>query len=77
MHRSAADPLEQVLGPFPCVRISRLPYDTNLEDVLVFFQGLVVLDVVVLPHPYSQHGPGGEAFVVFGNPMDFQLALQR
>ena len=77
MHRNAGDHLEQFLGPFPCVRLSRLPFETNIEDVLVFFQGLLVLDVVVLPHPYSQHGTGGEAFVVFGNPMDFQLALQR
>lgn len=76
MHRNA-DPLEQFLGPFPCVRISRLPFETSPEDILLIFQGLVVLDLVILPHSYSQHGPGGEAFVVFGNPMDFQLALQR
>jgi len=69
------DPLEQVLGPFPCVRLHGLPIDSNLEDVLVFFQGLVVLDVVVVHDSYGQ-GPG-EAFVVFANPMDFQMALQR
>ena len=23
------------------------------------------------------HGNGGEAFVVFGNPIDFQMALER
>jgi heterogeneous nuclear ribonucleoprotein F/H len=72
-----SDPLETVLGPFPCVRIRGLPFDSNLEDVLVFFQGLVVLDVVVLPHSYNHQGTVGEAFVVFGNPMDFQMALQR
>jgi len=73
----SGDPLETVLGPFPCARMRGLPYDTSLEDVLVFFQGLVVLDVVVVPHSYVQHAAGGEAFVVFGNPMDFQMALQR
>lgn len=77
MQQRSSDPLETVLGPFPCVRIRGLPFNANLEDVLVFFQGLVVLDVVVLPQSYNQHGPGGEAFVVFGNPMDFQMALQR
>ena len=72
-----ADPLETVLGVFPCVRIRGLPFDASLEDVLVLLRGLVVLDVVVVPHSYHQHGTGGEAFVVFGNPMDFQMALQR
>jgi len=76
IHRSS-DPLEAVLGPFPCVRIRGLPLDASLEDVLFIFQGLVVLDVVVLPHSYSTHGNGGEAFVVFGNPIDFQMALER
>lgn len=76
MQRSS-DPLETVLGPFPCVRMRGLPFDTNPEDVLVFFQGLMVLDVVVLPKPYNQLGHSGEAFVVFGNPIDFQMALQR
>jgi len=69
------DPLEQVLGPFPCARLRGLPIESSLEDVLVFFQGLVVLDVVVVHDSYG-HG-AGEAFVVFANPMDFQMALQR
>jgi hypothetical protein len=73
----ASDPLETVLGPFPCVRMRGLPFDTNLEDVLVFFQGLMVLDVVVVSNSYNQPGYSGEAFVVFGNPIDFQMALQR
>jgi hypothetical protein len=72
----STDPLESVLGPFPCVRIRGLPFDTSLEDILIFFHGLVVLDVV-FPQAYVQHGAGGEAFVVFGNPIDFQMALQR
>jgi len=72
---SMGDPLEQVLGPFPCARLRGLPIESSLEDVLVFFQGLVVLDVVVVHDTYG-HGLG-EAFVVFANPMDFQMALQR
>lgn len=79
--QSAIDPLESVLGPFPCARLRGLAYEASLEDVLVFFQGLVVLDVVVVP-VFAAAGPdakaeAGEAFVVFANPMDFQMALQR
>ena len=48
--------------------------DASVEDVLVFFHGFVVLDIVVVPHAYN--GPG-EAFVLFSNLADFQVALQR
>jgi len=69
------DPLEAVLGPFPCARLRGLPFDAMPEDVLAFFQGLVVLDVVVVDNSFGRGS--GEAFVVFANPMDFQMALQR
>lgn len=65
----STDPLEAVLGRFPCARLRNIPYDITIEDILMLFQGLVVIDVVL-------HG-GGDAFVVFANPMDFQMALQR
>lgn len=65
----STDPLEAVLGPFPCTRLRNLPYDVTLEDILVLFQGLIVIDVIL--------AGGGEAFVIFANPMDFQMALQR
>lgn len=65
----STDPLEAVLGPFPCSRLRNLPYDVTLEDILVLFQGLIVIDVIL--------AGGGEAFVLFANPMDFQMALQR
>jgi len=68
------DPLENILGPFPVVKLRGLPFEAALEDVLVFFQGLLILDVIL----GSYNGRGtGEAFVVFGNPVDFQMALQR
>jgi len=69
---ASMDPLEALLGPFPCARARGLPFEATLEDVLVFFQGLVVIDVVLVSHEES-----GEAFVVFANPMDFQMGLQR
>lgn len=74
------DPMENLLGPFPCVRLRNMPYDANIEDVLLFFQGLMILDVVILPPPvYSgQHQVRySEAFVLFANPSDFQMAFQR
>jgi len=46
-----------------------LPFDATLEDILILFQGLVVIDVVLIGQ--------GEAFVIFANPMDYQMALQR
>jgi heterogeneous nuclear ribonucleoprotein F/H len=65
----STDPLEAILGPFPCARLRNLPFDASIEEILQLFQGLVVIDVVVIGH--------GEAFVIFANPMDFQMALQR
>jgi hypothetical protein len=56
-------------SPFPCARLNRLPFDATLEDILILFQGLVVIDVVLVGQ--------GEAFVIFANPMDYQMALQR
>jgi hypothetical protein len=55
--------------PFPCARLRSLPFDATLEDILILFQGLVVIDVVLVGQ--------GEAFVIFANPMDYQMALQR
>ncbi|GMI00381.1 hypothetical protein TrLO_g8454 [Triparma laevis f. longispina] len=64
------DPLEAVLGVFPAVRIRGLPFTATLEDVLMFFQGLVVVDVVL-------DKVKNEGVVLFANPMDFQMALGR
>ena len=75
----SSDPLENILGVFPCARLRGLPFKTSLEDVLVFFQGLVILDVVVVDNDQNNDNVVGmgEAFVVFANPLDFQMALQR
>lgn len=71
---NSMDPLESILGPFPVAKLRGMPFEAALEDVLVFFQGLLILDVIL----GSNNGRGtGEAFVVFGNPIDFQMALQR
>lgn len=73
----STDMLEQVLGVFPCVRLRGLPFNATIEDVLVFFQGLVVLDIVVVASADDERKGTGEAFVILGNHMDFQMALQR
>ncbi|GKY95560.1 hypothetical protein MPSEU_000517500 [Mayamaea pseudoterrestris] len=65
----STDPLEAILGPFPCARLRNLFFDASVEDILHLFQGLLVIDVLLIGH--------GEAFVIFANPMDFQMALQR
>jgi hypothetical protein len=65
----STDPLEAVLGRFPCASLRNLPFDASIEVVLQLFQGLVVIDIVSVGD--------GEAYVVFANPMDFQMALQR
>jgi RNA recognition motif. (a.k.a. RRM, RBD, or RNP domain) len=65
----STDPLEAILGTFPCARLRNLPYDVSIEDLLILFQGLVVIDVLLVER--------GMAFVVFANPMDFQMGLQR
>lgn len=74
----SSDPLETFLGVFPCARLRGLPFQATLEDVLVFFQGFVILDVVLVGTCQNNDGVvSGEAFVVFANPLDFQMALQR
>ena len=60
---------EAYLGPFPCIKVSNLPFDVSMEDILMLFHGFVVIDVLIR----RSH----EAFVVFANPMDFQMAMQR
>lgn len=60
---------EALLGPFPCVKVSNLPLEVSMEDILILFQGFVVIDVFLFR--------SNEAFVVFANAMDFQMAMQR
>ena len=70
---ASTDPLEAVLGPFPCARLRNLPFDVTTEDILILFQGLVIIDVVLVEGSVES----AEAFVIFANPMDYQMALQR
>ena len=42
------DPLELLLGSFPCARIWGIPYEVTPEDILVFFRGLVIIDIALV-----------------------------
>ena len=50
--------------PFPVVRLRGLPYDATENDVAAFFQGLDVVDVVML---WRGQRLTGEAFVLLPN----------
>ena len=60
--------------PFPVVKLRGLPFDCSETDVAEFFHGLDIVDVLFL------HKSGkltGEAFCVFGYPLQVDFALQR
>eukprot|EP00638_Chattonella_subsalsa_P000858 CAMPEP_0117758514 /NCGR_PEP_ID=MMETSP0947-20121206/15428_1 /TAXON_ID=44440 /ORGANISM="Chattonella subsalsa, Strain CCMP2191" /LENGTH=307 /DNA_ID=CAMNT_0005578725 /DNA_START=87 /DNA_END=1010 /DNA_ORIENTATION=+ len=71
----STDELDQILGPFPCVKVRGLPFECQMQDIVMFFEGLVIVDICL---PKRADGRvTGEGFVVFANPMDTQMALQR
>ncbi|KAK1361576.1 Heterogeneous nuclear ribonucleoprotein F [Heracleum sosnowskyi] len=62
------------LSTFPVVRLRGIPFDCTDIDVFKFFDGLDVVDVLLV----NKNGRfSGEAFVVFAGPMQADLALQR
>mmetsp|Transcript_2523 Transcript_2523/g.3714 ORF Transcript_2523/g.3714 Transcript_2523/m.3714 type:complete len:314 (-) Transcript_2523:282-1223(-) len=69
------DPLEDVLGTFPVVRVRGMPFEASVEDILNFFHGALILDVVMITRCDGR--TTGEALVLFTNPMDLNLAISR
>lgn len=59
---------------FPVVRIRGLPFNCTESDVYDFFRGLDVVDVLLT---HKQGRFSGEAYCVFGLPMQVELALHR
>ncbi|KAL3850125.1 hypothetical protein ACJIZ3_012007 [Penstemon smallii] len=60
--------------PFPVVRLRGLPFDCEEAEVVDFFHGLDVIDVLFV------HKGGkfiGEAYCVLGYPLQIDFALQR
>lgn len=35
---AGADMLEEILGPFPVVRLRGLPFEAQMRDIILFFQ---------------------------------------
>lgn len=63
-----------VAPPFPVVRLRGLPYDCSESEIVDFFRGLDVIDVLFV------HKGGkftGEAYCVLGYPLQIDFALQR
>eukprot|EP01098_Paradermamoeba_levis_P005604 TRINITY_DN2361_c0_g2_i2.p1 TRINITY_DN2361_c0_g2~~TRINITY_DN2361_c0_g2_i2.p1 ORF type:complete len:239 (+),score=69.14 TRINITY_DN2361_c0_g2_i2:176-892(+) len=60
---------------FPVVKLRGLPYTATVEDVLMFFSGLEVLDVY-LPGETGR-ASHGDGFVLFSSPLYLQYALQK
>lgn len=59
---------------FPAVRLRGLPFNCTESDVYEFFAGLDVVDVLLT---HKQGRFSGEAYCVFGAPMQVDFALQR
>ncbi|KAH7315861.1 hypothetical protein KP509_21G068400 [Ceratopteris richardii] len=59
---------------FPVVRLRGLPFDCRESDVHEFFAGLDIVDVLLV---HRRGRFSGEAYVVFGAPLQVDFALQR
>ncbi|KAJ3670213.1 hypothetical protein LUZ60_010537 [Juncus effusus] len=60
--------------PFPVVRLRGLPFDCSEADVIDFFQGLDLLDILFV-HKIGRFT--GEAFCVLAYPLQVDFAIQR
>ncbi|AEE76436.1 unnamed protein product [Arabidopsis thaliana] len=60
--------------PFPAVRLRGLPFDCAELDVVEFFHGLDVVDVLFV---HRNNKVTGEAFCVLGYPLQVDFALQK
>eukprot|EP01041_Mallomonas_annulata_P012439 gene12439-26172_t len=68
------DPLEDVLGIFPCVKLRGLPFEATVGDILIFFQPISVLDIIFF---VKDGKTTGEAVVLFSSVSQCESALQR
>ncbi|XP_008786144.1 heterogeneous nuclear ribonucleoprotein F-like [Phoenix dactylifera] len=60
--------------PFPVVRLRGLPFDCSEADVIDFFCGLDILDILFV-HKGGRFS--GEAFCVLAYPLQVDFAIQR
>ncbi|XP_010545588.1 PREDICTED: heterogeneous nuclear ribonucleoprotein F isoform X2 [Tarenaya hassleriana] len=61
-------------APFPVVRLRGLPFNCTELDVVEFFRGLDVVDILFV---HKNHKFTGEAFCVLGYPLQIDFALQK
>ncbi|XP_071700968.1 uncharacterized protein [Rutidosis leptorrhynchoides] len=74
MYNSPAYSYMNQPSAFPVVRLRGLPFDCTETDIIEFFNGLDVVDVLFL----HKHGKfGGEGFCVLGYAFQVEFALQR
>lgn len=73
-HQPISDPLEDVLGIFPCVKLRGLPFEATVGDILIFFNGITVLDVIFF---VKEGKTTGEAVVLFSSMPHYEAGLQR
>ncbi|XP_011090022.1 RNA-binding protein sym-2 isoform X2 [Sesamum indicum] len=60
--------------PFPVVRLRGLPFDCAEAEIVDFFHGLDVVDILFV---HKGGKPTGEAYCVLGYPLQIDFALQR
>ncbi|XP_078442549.1 RNA-binding (RRM/RBD/RNP motifs) family protein [Wolffia australiana] len=60
--------------PFPVVRLRGLPFDCTELDILEFFQGLDIVDILFV-HKSGRFS--GEAFCVLAYPLQVDFAIQK
>lgn len=61
-------------GPFPVVRLRGLPFNCGETDIIDFFVGLDIVDILLVK---KQGRFSGDAFVVFAVPLQADLALRK
>lgn len=70
----AIDSVDYAIGELPCVKLRGLPFDVTVEEILVFFRGLRLLDVIMCTRYDGK--PSGEAMVLLPSEEVMQQALQ-
>lgn len=72
--QTSTDPLEEVLGIFPCVKLRGLPFEATVGDILIFFSGITVIDIIFFVRDGKTTG---EAVVLFSSMPHYEAGLQR
>ena len=66
--------IEDVLGEFPCVSIRGMPFDASIRDIVSFFSGLKIVDIII---EIRDGRSTGNASVLFSSKLDIDYAVRR